>query len=204
MDITSKEINYVQELKSEWDTLVVKGLNGSTIEDITRKTDDNIIRGPLSTSDDIGSKTKILQRGTIPHLEGRSWHITAVIYGPDVNYANEQALIDLEGGASALRLQSGEKTLNIKSNNELSRLLNGIHTEYVPIVLTPNSSLDNIDLFTSYILPGPEFVFIIDEHHNNEAVKALLDEFQSKYPQEDLCLTTTGIAISRYKALKEF
>ena len=67
-----------------------------------------------------------------------------------------------------------------------------------------NIKLDNIDLFTSYILPGPEFVFIIDEHHNNEAVKALLDEFQSKYPQEDLCLTTTGIAISRYKALKEF
>ena len=150
MDITSKEINSVQKLKSEWDTLVVKGLNGSTIEDITRKTDDNIIRGPLSTSDDISSNIKILQKGTIPHLDGRSWHITAVIYGPDVNYANGQALIDLEGGASALRLQSGEKTLNIKSNNELSRLLNGIHTEYVPIVLTPNSSLDNIDLFKKF------------------------------------------------------
>ena len=63
MDITSKEINFSQKLKSEWDTLVVKGLNGSTIEDITRKTDDNIIRGPLSTSNDIGSEIKILQRG---------------------------------------------------------------------------------------------------------------------------------------------
>jgi hypothetical protein len=135
MDITSKEINFSKKLKSKWDRLALKGLNGSTIEDITRKTDDNIIRGPLSTSNDIGSEIKILQKGTIPHLEGRSWHITAVVYGPDINYANKQALVDLQGGASALRLQLSAKALNIKSNNELSRLLNSIHTEYVPIVL---------------------------------------------------------------------
>ncbi|MDA8888389.1 methylmalonyl-CoA mutase family protein [Hellea sp.] len=175
MDITSKEINFSKKLKSEWDKLALKGLNGSTIEDITRKTDDNIIRGPLSTSNDIGSEIKILQKGTIPHLEGRSWHITAVVYGPDINYANKQALVDLQGGASALRLQLSAKALNIKSNNELSRLLNSIHTEYVPIVLTPNNSLNNINLFEKF-QKSPIYLGLDPLTHNLESVLPNLPE----------------------------
>jgi len=46
-----------------------------------------------------------------------------------------------------LRFKLGEETLNIKNSNELDRLLDSIYTEYIPIVITPNNSIDNIDLF---------------------------------------------------------
>lgn len=147
MNSILKQNNSLKKLKSEWESLVVKGLRGSGIDDITKRTDDHIIRGPLSTSADISHEIKTSPKVEVPHLEGRSWHITAVLSDPNVNHANKQALIDLEGGASALRFKLGEETLNIKNSNELDRLLDSIYTEYIPIVITPNNSIDNIDLF---------------------------------------------------------
>ena len=47
MNSILKQNNSLKKLKSEWESLVVKGLRGSGIDDITKKTDDHIIRGPL-------------------------------------------------------------------------------------------------------------------------------------------------------------
>jgi len=136
--------------QADWMTLVEKGLRGTEFESLRKTTDDGLVRGPLSTKDDLPENIAPLARGGAPLLEGRPWHITAQVSDPDIAYANTQALEDLTGGASALRLSLCKRGISIKNKNEMKRLLDQIYMDLVPVIIGPNKNLGNIDLFADF------------------------------------------------------
>jgi len=136
--------------KADWLALVKKGLRGAEFESLLKKTDGGIVRGPLSTADDLPDTIVPLPRAWAPLLDGRPWHITAQVRDPDIAYANQQALEDLAGGASALRISLCKHGIPIKNKNEMKRLLDQIYTDLVPIIIGPNKAVDNIDLLEGF------------------------------------------------------
>lgn len=114
----------------DWCALVDKGLRGAAFDTLIRRTEDNIVRGPLLCEDDLPPSLAALGRVGLPLLDGRSWHIAAPVRDPDIRHANIQLLEDLKGGASAIRIESG---LNLSTRNNLKRLLEGVFCELVPI-----------------------------------------------------------------------
>ena len=136
--------------QADWEALVQKGLRGVDFETFFKRTDDGIIRGPLSTLDNLPEAIAPLPRGGAPLLEGRPWHITAQVSDPDIAYANKQALDDLGGGASALRISLCERGIAIKNKNEMKRLLDQVYTNLVPIIVGPNNKSSNAALFEDF------------------------------------------------------
>lgn len=136
--------------KTDWQALVEKGLRGAEFESLTRKTEDGITRGPLSTAAEIPDIIATQSRAEAPLLNGRPWHITAPMRDPEIAHANKQALEDLTGGASALRLTLGETGIDVKNSNEMKRLLDKIYTNLIPIVIAPNKDIANAELFKDY------------------------------------------------------
>ena len=130
--------------------MVKKGLRGAEFESIGKTTDDDIPRGPLSTADDLPPTIAPLPRAGAPLLEGRPWHITTQVSDPDISYANHQALKDLEGGASALRLSLCERGITLQNKNEMKRLLDQVYTNLVPIIVGPNNKIENAALFEDF------------------------------------------------------
>ena len=142
--------DFIQASKADWEALVKKGLRGAEFESIGKTTDDSIPRGPLSTADDLPPTIAPLPRGRGPLLQGRPWHITTQVSDPDISYANHQALKDLEGGASALRLSLCERGITLQNKNEMKRLLDQIYMDLVPIIVGPNNKIENAALFEDF------------------------------------------------------
>ena len=142
--------DFIQASKADWEALVKKGLRGAEFESIGKTTDDDIPRGPLSTADDLPPTIAPLPRGRGPLLQGRPWHITTQVSDPDISYANHQALKDLEGGASALRLSLCERGITLQNKNEMKRLLDQVYTNLVPIIVGPNNKIENAALFEDF------------------------------------------------------
>jgi len=136
--------------EADWQALVEKGLRGADFDSLTRTTEDRLIRGPLSTAVNLPDNIAALPRAGAPLLEGRPWHITAPIRDPHISHANKQALEDLEGGASALRITLGSTGVTIKNSNEMKRLLDNVYTDLIPIVIAPNNDLPNASLLTNF------------------------------------------------------
>ena len=133
--------------ESDWQALVEKGLRGASLESLTRTTDDGLIRGPLSNAKNRPDNIAPLPRSGAPLLAGRPWHITAPVQDLEIAHANKQALEDLTGGASALRITLGEHGVPIKNPNEIKRLLDKVYTDLIPIILAPNNDIENAALF---------------------------------------------------------
>ena len=142
--------DFIQASKADWEALVKKGLRGAEFESIGKTTEDGIPRGPLSTADDLPPTIAPLPRGRGPLLQGRPWHITSQVSDPDISYANHQALKDLEGGASALRLSLCERGITLQNKNEIKRLLDQIYMDLVPIIVGPNNKIENAALFEDF------------------------------------------------------
>ena len=142
--------DFIQASKADWEALVKKGLRGAEFESIGKTTDDGIPRGPLSTADDLPPTIAPLPRAGAPLLKGRPWHITSQVSDPDITYANHQALKDLEGGASALRLSLCERGITLQNKNEMKRLLDQVYTNLVPIIVGPNNKIENAALFEDF------------------------------------------------------
>lgn len=142
--------DFIQASKADWEALVKKGLRGAEFESIGKTTDDGIPRGPLSTADDLPPTIAPLPRASAPLLEGRPWHITSQVSDPDITYANHQALKDLEGGASALRLSLCERGITLQNKNETKRLLDQVYTNLVPIIVGPNNKIKTAALFEDF------------------------------------------------------
>ena len=142
--------DFIQASQADWEALVKKGLRGAEFESIGKTTDDDIPRGPLSTADDLPPTIAPLPRAGAPLLEGRPWHITSQVSDPDITYANHQALKDLEGGASALRLSLCERGITLQNKNEIKRLLDQIYMDLVPIIVGPNNKIENAALFEDF------------------------------------------------------
>lgn len=138
--------NFPATSEAEWQALVEKGLRGADFDSLTRLTEDGLERGPLSTAADRPDNIAALPRAGAPLLEERPWHITAPVRDPEIAHANSQALEDLTGGASALRITLGEKGVAIKNANEMNRLLDKVYTDLIPIIIAPNNDVGNAAL----------------------------------------------------------
>lgn len=130
--------------REDWMVLVEAGLKGRKFEEaLERRTDDGIIRGPLSVRENRPENTPHLPRSYEQHLAGRDWHIAAPVRDPDIKYANGQALRDLVGGASSLRVSldaSGHAGTAIRTVNDFKRLFEGVYTNLIPMALAPGDT----------------------------------------------------------------
>ena len=142
--------NFSKVTETDWLALVEKGLRGAKYETLLKPTDDGLIRGPLSKANDAPQDIAPLPRAGAPLLDGRPWHITAQVCDPDIAHANKQALEDLTGGASALRISLCERGVQIKDKNEMKRLLDQVYTGLVPLIIGPNSKSSNAALFEDF------------------------------------------------------
>ncbi len=136
--------------EEDWRALVEKGLRGAEFESLLKSTDDGLIRGPFSGKTHRPENIAPLPRGKASLLDGRPWHITACVSDADIAYANTQALEDLTGGASALRISLCERGVQIKNKNEMKRLLDQVYTDLVPIIIGPNKNTAHAALFDDF------------------------------------------------------
>lgn len=142
--------NFVQASVQDWQDLVKKGLKGANLDSLARLTEDELTRGPLSTSKDCPSNIAALPRSEAPLLEGRPWHIIAPVRDSDISYANKQLLEDLRGGASALRLTLGDEGVPIKNANDMKRLLDQVYTHLIPIIISPSDNSKILEALKDY------------------------------------------------------
>lgn len=128
-DLTLKT-DFTSASSEDWKQLVTKGLRGAGFETLLRQTEDGFERNILARRENLPASLAALGRINLPHLDGRAWHIAAPVRDPDIDHANTQLLEDLKGGASAVRIESA---LDLSSRNKLKRLLEGVHTDLVPL-----------------------------------------------------------------------
>ena len=122
--------------ESDWRAACETFLKGKPFDHLVRKTEDGVVRGPLFTADDLPPQLARLDRTDAPNLDGRPWHVTVPIRETDLDAANAQALENLKGGASAIRI---EDSVHIARRADLERLLDGVFCDLCPIVFAPGS-----------------------------------------------------------------
>lgn len=127
------EKNFETRTRDDWMALVEKGLRGADFETLKHQTDDDLVRGPLSSAQDRPDEIGRLPRNKTPLLDGRQWHICAPVRDPDLAFANTQILEDLKGGASALDITMGQGTTTLRGAADLKRLLEGVYSNLVPV-----------------------------------------------------------------------
>jgi len=125
-------------------------LKGAAFDTLVHRTEDGIIKGPLSTRADISTDIAPYFRKDIPLLDQRDWHISAPVSDPDISFANRQLLEDLNGGASAARITCGVDGVAIRHKNDLKRLLDQVFTDLIPIYLAPHEDGFVFKLFENY------------------------------------------------------
>lgn len=118
---------------SDWEALVSAGLKGKDFETLVSKTDDDLIRGPLSSEKNRPSNLSPLSRTQAPLLEGRPWHMCSPVRDPNLSFANEQLLADLTGGASAADVTVGDDALSFRDRADFKRLFEGVHLNLIPM-----------------------------------------------------------------------
>ncbi len=129
--------NFPIATSTNWREMVESGLRGATFDSLLRRTEDGLLRGPLMTENDLPENLARLGRIDLPKSETRPWHIAAPVRGQNLDHANAQLLENLKGGASAVRVENGQ---DIKTRNDLKRLLEGVFTDLVPIHFAPNTN----------------------------------------------------------------
>lgn len=130
--------NFPEKTQDDWMAFVSSLLKGKDFDTLIALSEDGISKGPLWTAEDLPEKFGRLGRMDVPQLGGRPWHITSPVRDPDLAHANTQALEDLKGGASALRIETGEGALRLKDKSHIKRLLEQIYTDLIPISFAPN------------------------------------------------------------------
>lgn len=140
----------------DWAAFVHTFLKGRPFETLIHETLEGIEKGPLRSAshrpDSIAPLTRIPSKISNGASETRPWKIAVPIQDPDLTYANTQALEDLEGGASAIRIQLGKSSdpnlnatgLNLKSVSDVKRLFNKIHTDLIPVTFAPKRDISDI------------------------------------------------------------
>ncbi len=120
----------------DWRALAESGLKGASFETLVRKTDFGVARGPLFDAGDRPVAAARLDGSEAPLLEGRAWHICAMVEDEDLSFANQQLLEDLKGGASAVRIGA----TSISRRADLKRVLEGVYLNLVPVIFAPDSA----------------------------------------------------------------
>jgi methylmalonyl-CoA mutase len=124
--------------RADWLYVVEKGLDksGITLGSLTEHTEDGIARGPLFTLESRHAAPAPIMRAGEPLLDGRPWHICTPVSDPDLAFANQQLIEDLEGGASAARIELAEGKedgLHISRAADFERLFERVHTVLIPL-----------------------------------------------------------------------
>ena len=122
--------------EAEWRDACERFLKGRDFDTLVRTTEDGIERGPLFTAEDLPRTLARLDRTEAPNLDGRPWHVMVPVRESDLDRANAQALENLMGGASVLRI---EDSVPVERRADLERLLDGVLCDLCPIVFAPNS-----------------------------------------------------------------
>ncbi len=135
-----------QSTRDIWRENAISALRGAELETLMRRTADGITRGPLSDERDRPSSVAPLPRSAPPLLAGRPWHICAPVRDPDIKFANAQLLRDLNGGASAARISIGNHALTLGAN-DVARIMEGVHTDLIPMNIAPHNNAPLFDLF---------------------------------------------------------
>lgn len=67
-------------------------------------------------------------------------------------------------------------------------------------------SLDRIDLSIMYLVPGPEYGFILDKNYESDIVIDMLKSYQLAHPdlKESIDLILVGVTIRRYREYIEY
>jgi len=123
---------------ADWRAATERFLKGKPLKTLTRETVGGVARGPLFTAADLPEVLAPTSRTNAPLLDGRPWHILAPVRDSDIAVANAQLLEDLEGGASAARICVGDGEVQLSRPADLSRLLEGVFTDLIPITFSPN------------------------------------------------------------------
>ena len=123
--------------EADWRAAAKELLKGRPLDSLVRETADGIVRGPLFHAGNAPGATA-LSSADAPLLEGRPWHIIAPVRDPDLAHANAQLLEDLAGGASAVRICAGDGEVPLRHAADLRRLLEGVHTDIIPIGFSPS------------------------------------------------------------------
>ncbi len=125
--------DFEDKTRDDWMELVKSGLRGANFDTLIKATDDDIIRGPLSSAQDRPEATARLSRSGSPLLDGLAWHMCAPVRDGDLAFANTQLLDDLKGGASAIDITLSKHAINLRNKADLKRLLEGVYLDLVPI-----------------------------------------------------------------------
>ncbi|MGB0907463.1 MAG: methylmalonyl-CoA mutase family protein [Maricaulaceae bacterium] len=139
--------NFPSISEADWVALVEKGLKGGALSDIAAETRDGLPRGPLSTAAERPNGAGSFARVGDALLDTRAWHMAAPVTDPDIAYANTQAVEDLTGGASALRVMVGGITagpngVTLRTRGEAERLFDKVYTDLIPISFAPHTNGD--------------------------------------------------------------
>ncbi len=122
--------------EARWRALVEKGLKGRPFEDLVSTTADGLPIKPLYTADDAGP---LLSARPAPSEDPeRPWDLRACVEHPDPARANDQALVDLTGGAQSLLLKldpSAADGIAVASQDDLARVLDRVLLELAPVAL---------------------------------------------------------------------
>lgn len=135
--------------RDDWRKSAEKALRGAEFETLVHTTEDGIKRGPLSDASDRPNHIATLPRTNTPLLDGRPWHMCASVRDPEIKFANAQLLRDLKGGASAARLSLSESSINLGAN-DLPRLLEGVYTDLIPLIIAPSNDVSMVERFKDY------------------------------------------------------
>lgn len=183
--------------REDWMTRVQTGLKGAEFENLIKKTDDDLIRGPFFSEMDRPEKTAAQLRLKSPLLDERAWHMCSPVRDPDIQFANKQLLADLEGGASALDISLSKDGINLTSRADLKRLLEGVWLNLVPLrFLVTSNPVKTIDLIKSYA-PLSESVVNLGLDPVSMALSGAAPEIVSlKSTLEDLPASWTALCIN--------
>ena len=123
-----------------WHRVVENGLKGKDFnESLVSKTEDGIIRGPIFSTSDLENRHLLSVKRTASRGEtALPWQIYAPVIDPDINFANTQALRDLEGGANGLLLHldpSGHAGVHIETLQNFKDLIDNVYVDLIQISL---------------------------------------------------------------------
>jgi len=176
-----------------WEKLVENGLKGNPLSSLIRKTEDEIIRGPLNTKTTLPESIAPLGRMGVPLLDDRPWHINAPVRDPELKFANAQLLQDLKGGASAARIELGPNALFIAKSGDLERLFDQVYTNLIPITFAPSSS--NMAAVKSVLDMKPLHKSVVNLGLNSIGDESFISETIASCPKNWRAITVDGASI---------
>lgn len=128
--------------KQDWVQFAQTFLRDQSLDSLVRFTDDGIAKGPLFTKADRPETYLRQKRMSRDSANATAWLSSATVEDANLGFANQQLLADLEGGASAFRIQTkseDNRGVTLRNGSDIKRLLQGIYTDFAPLSFAPHN-----------------------------------------------------------------